>query len=457
MPNDGRGADASSSPPRLPPAAYLSHLLVPLSLLIDSLRAMLAHESGTTEKYIIAIASVWLVTGLGAWALADDRDRFLRRMTGPLLTFYGLLGCLILLELAVRFRQEHFDRAPLFFKPGTKIVLDLTPWKMPGLGSVVTFTINQLGLRGPMPPRRDSHAYKIITVGGSTTECGALDDSHEWPHLLMEFLNQRQRVTMVWVNNAGVSGLTAVDHLACLRRLPVLSQTDMLIFLVGANDLEAALEFDGKSTQRALERRADLFAKHAPPGVAVAGSLLKRAWLFPVLRQDVINFAVVVRGWRHRLVQGPQLTEETNVRAAGPILPLPDLGVNLREYAQRIRALESECSARHVRCVYLTQPIIDRPDLSLDDQHLLRMGKIGHAGNIVGYVSPADMETAMNAFNQVLLDVCRDDHLECYDLASDIPKNTSAFYDDFHFNIGGAHMVADFVADHLLASPFNRN
>lgn len=248
-----------------------------------------------------------------------------------------------------------------------------------------------------------------------------------------------------------------MDHLACLRRLPILRQTDMLIFLIGANDLEAALEFDGQPTQKALERRAELFAEHAPPGVAVAGSLLKRAWLFPVTRQAVINVGAALSRWRHGAVQGPQLTEQTNVRAAGPVLPVPDLSLNLKEYAQRVRALEEQCRVRHLRCVCLTQPSIYRSDLSPEDEHLLWMGKIGHAGNIVGYASSGELRIAMNAFNETLLDVCREDHLECYDLAAAIPKDTSAFYDDFHFNIGGARMVADFVADRLLTTaPFTQ-
>ena len=50
-------------------ALYLAHLLVPLVLLIDSLRAVLAYESGTTEKYVIAIASLWLVIGFAGWRI----------------------------------------------------------------------------------------------------------------------------------------------------------------------------------------------------------------------------------------------------------------------------------------------------------------------------------------------------------------------------------------------------
>jgi hypothetical protein len=161
-------------------------------------------------------------------------------------------------------KMRYFNRAVLRYPPG-KFVFDFTRWHVLGVTPKVTFTVNALGLRGPMPPQVGK-VYRIITIGGSTTECIAQDDAQEWPHLLMVELNQRQKGLPVWVGNAGVSGLTTVTHASCLRRLPVLHQADLLIFLIGVNDLAAALLFDGAPTQEVLEERAELFAEHAPTG-----------------------------------------------------------------------------------------------------------------------------------------------------------------------------------------------
>ena len=108
---------------------------------------------------------------------------------------------------------------------------------------------------------------------------------------------------------------------------------------------------------------------------------------------------------------------------------------------------------RSLRCAFLTQPSIWRADLSQSERDLLWFGKIGWRGHIHGYASAGDLARAMDAYNQTLLSVCGKDHLECYDLAAAIPKDTSAFYDDVHFNIGGARMVAQFLADRLLSAP----
>ena len=73
-----------------------------------------------------------------------------------------------------------------------------------------------------------------------------------------------------------------------------------------------------------------------------------------------------------------------------------------------------------------------------------------------GYLSAADLEKAMYAWNDALLRVCEKRHLECFDLAARIPKTTEAFYDDSHSTDRGASMYADQLAKYLLAaSPFN--
>jgi hypothetical protein len=59
----------------------------------------------------------------------------------------------------------------------------------------------------------------------------------------------------------------------------------------------------------------------------------------------------------------------------------------------------------------------------------------------------------MDTFNQELLDVCIQNSLECYDLASVVPKDTTVFYDDAHFNERGGRIIAQRLTDYLLSTP----
>jgi len=143
-------------------------------------------------------------------------------------------------------------------------------------------------------------------------------------------------------------------------------------------------------------------------------------------------------------------------RAASPVLPLPDLDTGLEEYRRRVLSLASRCRALELRCLFVTQPSMWRSDLSPAEQRLLWLGYVGRWEKPKGYISAADMARAMDAYNRTLLDVCRQNGLECYDLASQIPKDTSAFVDDAHLNEAGARLVAQNLKQYLLShSPFS--
>jgi lysophospholipase L1-like esterase len=59
----------------------------------------------------------------------------------------------------------------------------------------------------------------------------------------------------------------------------------------------------------------------------------------------------------------------------------------------------------------------------------------------------------MDMYNHAMLDVCQQSGLECYDIASLVPKDTSAFYDEMHFNEAGARLIARELKQYLLSRP----
>jgi hypothetical protein len=148
------------------------------------------------------------------------------------------------------------------------------------------------------------------------------------------------------------------------------------------------------------------------------------------------------------------------VRAKSAVVSLPDLSTGLKEYRSRLISLANRCRQINQRCLFLTQPTIWRDDLRPTEQRLLWYGYVGHidesdynGAGIKGFVSAGNLARAMNAYNQTLLDVCQQYGLECFDLASYIPKNTSAFYDDAHYNENGARLVAQALQQYLLSTP----
>ena len=73
------------------------------------------------------------------------------------------------------------------------------------------------------------------------------------------------------------------------------------------------------------------------------------------------------------------------------------------------------------------------------------------------YYTAEALARGMAAYNKRLLDICAERQVECIDLATALPKDTTVFYDDVHFNESGSKQVAQILADYLLRhAPFTR-
>ena len=72
------------------------------------------------------------------------------------------------------------------------------------------------------------------------------------------------------------------------------------------------------------------------------------------------------------------------------------------------------------------------------------------------HYSAAALAAFLKLYNEKLLQVSQQLHIECIDLAAAIPQNLQVFYDDCHFTELGAELVAGVVAEYLKARlPFH--
>jgi hypothetical protein len=438
---------------------YLGQLLPPTLIAADILAAWhiqpYAPSRPFSDKAVLTICGFWIVLGAAVLLFSRDRDALLQRLRKPLLGLWTVYSCLIIGEFVLRTFFMPVTNGAALRPPRTQSEFRPSDLGIPVAG-VSTFSVNEIGLRGPSEPSEDRGAYKIITIGNSTTEDEAQDDTREWSHLLMQELNERQSNLRVWVANAGVSGHTAVHNLEVMKDLPVFSRVDAVILVLGQMDMGATLSFRGQPTDQFLEEdAASLRRSILSRGVAVFDRPYYKGSRLYVLGKQTFT-PILKRLVKESVVQTQiPLSEWRRLRAIAPILPLPDLSIGLAEYRQRIISLADQCAILKVRCIFATQPTLWRSTLSTDEQALLWGGRLGawHGDQNAGYLSAADLERAMRAWNAALLKVCAEKHLECFDLAARIPKTTEAFYDDSHSTDRGAEMYAKQLMEYLLSKP----
>ncbi|MCD4747212.1 MAG: SGNH/GDSL hydrolase family protein [Bacteroidales bacterium] len=366
----------------------------------------------------------------------------------------ALLLCEAVLRLAVPslFNSDYYIRTPdlkKVFKPNHGI--------MPGVSGESVFIINSQGIRGD--ELTSSHTYKIIAIGGSTTECLYLDQSETWLYLLQETINKNVCNQNVWVGNAGISGRTTRHHLIALQYLPLKElKIDAIIFLIGINDFTKRLSRNMHYETNFLEKpkvREKLIAETFIGGNQPDpdAPFYKKTAIWHLLRKT-----------KQQIFQGNVQDEtgkiyitwrEHRQNAAKILNELPDLSSALKEYAENITKIIDIAKKKSIRLIFITQPTMWKPDMPDNLKNLLWLGGTGDFQNKIGqpYYSVEALAKGINAYNDVLLRICREKNVECFDLASILDKDTSVFYDDVHFNESGATKVAKALSEYMLMRP----
>lgn len=372
-----------------------------------------------------------------------------------MLLCFSLGATLLLCEAVLQFSRHSAQRKGYFpWPPGLKAVFKPSPDIMPGISGESRFIINSQGIRADeLTPQ---HAYRILAIGGSTTECEYLDQSEIWPYLLQEKLNRNSPNRQVWVGDGGVSGLTSRHHLVAMQHLPLKEmKIDVVLLLVGINDLTRRLSHEKDYDPDYLNdsgAREELMAQTFTGTYNSYSNdpLYKRTATWQLLRRVKMRMTgkhfedqsgKVYTTWREHRRHASEIRNE-----------LPDLSSALEEYARNINRIIDLSQEKAIRLILITQPTMWRPDLPQDLSDLLWLGGVGdfQVDDHAPYYSLAALEKGMKAYNETLLRVARERRIECLDLASMLEKDSTVFYDDVHFNESGSRKVAEALSRYLI-------
>src|SRR5581483_5305120 len=119
-----------------------------------------------------------------------------------------LLLCTALSAVALEGALRVLWPAPTVYRalwPGLHVILH--PQHSPGVAGPSVYQVNSMGVRGREFGPVRSKEYRILCIGGSTTEGPVNDQSRTWTSLLERHLDRWADGRRVWVGNAGRSGL----------------------------------------------------------------------------------------------------------------------------------------------------------------------------------------------------------------------------------------------------------
>lgn len=291
------------------------------------------------------------------------------------------------------------------------------------LDAHVVHTKNSLGFRGPEPPADFGTWLTLVAVGGSTTECYYLGDGKTWPERLAANLEGDFR--QVWVDNAGLDGHSTFGHLLLTRQVLAGLQPKVAVYLVGLNDMftDAPHEVDqvhlDSSTILANSSAIaatilNLYRWKKTQAIEGLGAMPK-----PVALRDRPSYAMP-----------PGVAEQLG-REQEP---------RLAAFRSRLDEIVALARAHQIEPVLVTQPTL--------------LGGVDARTGLDTTVMQVDVwETVNGAFawslleryNDVTRQVGRNHGVLVVDLARLLPKDSTYFYDFFHFTNEGADRVGAIV------------
>ena len=295
------------------------------------------------------------------------------------------------------------------------------------LDAHVVHTKNSLGFRGPDPPPDFDRWLTLVATGGSTTECFYLADGKDWPARMAAQLAGKLR--RVWVDNAGLDGHSTFGNLLLTQQALVPLHPKVVLYLEGVNDMftDAPRNFD-----RLRLSPLGWLADHS----ALVGTLVD-LWQWRQTRRIVDLGAmpkpVALRDRPHRALPA----------AAAERLWSAQDG-RLAAYRKRLEELV-ELDRRHgIEPVLLTQPsLLGGVDLRTGiDTRTIQV-------EIWETVDGAFAWRLLERYNDAMREVGISRGVLTIDLAHALPKDSTYFYDFFHFTNQGADRVGALAAEAL--------
>ena len=374
-------------------------------------------------------------------------------MTGPRARLASaLVACGLMLVVAELVLRAWYPVPTRYYVWPPNLRVDFVPTDAatPGVTGRGRFRTNSLGLRSdePFPDARRI----VYVLGGSTAADLYLDQDEAWVALVQQGLNRAPGQPRTWVGNLARPSLASVHNLIHFDRLlPQLPHADLLVDLVGVNDLQLALKSSYLDAATPETQLAWAFALRPPDGGVWSRLATVRAVRLAWQTWRQARFGLV----QTRTAEGYARLRECRQTApvANLVDTLPPLDDALAEYRRNLRALAERARAYGAPILFLTQPALWAEHMGPAEQARLLAGGLGPIKTWCAhqrYFSPRALAEGMRAFNDVLRDVCREPGMLCRDLAAALPARAEYFYDDMHLSEAGARRVAELVVAWIL-------
>jgi len=356
----------------------------------------------------------------------------------------GLIIAFFIAEGALRIYN------PIDFRvKGDKIVLPVnkkyvikkkhSPTRPSKFDDTIIHTVNSLGFRGEEPPANFSSFLKIITVGGSTTECTFLSDGKTWTDVLAKKL--KINFKHLWMNNAGFDGHSTFGHIVLMEDYITKLKPQIVLFLIGAND--QGRDDLGEQDMEIMRNRFDFYsikgflksmANHSE--VFSLGLNFYRYWKSIEIGVEHTEFKFEI----YKKVDMNYYLSDDYIKSQKKNLQLSK--ISAQGFRRRLLKLIDISRENNIEPILITQPAF--------------------YGDFIDDVTKVDFKftefswESLEVFNDVTRQVGKENNILVIDLAREMPKSSRYYYDFLHYTNEGAEKVAEIIYNRLYPYLLNK-
>lgn len=302
--------------------------------------------------------------------------------------------------------------------------------------SLIVHKKNSMGFRGDEMPKEANQFTKIITVGGSTTECFFISEDKAWPQVLQT--EMRRNKPKIWVNNAGLNGHSTFGHLLLLKDVVLKYKPNYIYFLVGVNDMDRQdlNQFDNRMVlDKTVQMQSNGWFKNAFLTLSnhseVANLIYNISKAVKARNQKIFVDKIVQLNPKDTLIL-PEASMQKIISDQKPLLPA---------YRSRLSQLVKLCRANGIKPVLITQPLLLGEGIDPTTGTDLAKAKVSADMNGQLYWQKLEL------YNDEMRDLCQKNQIELIDLAKLLPKDSRYFYDPMHFTNTGSIRVGQILAE----------
>jgi hypothetical protein len=288
------------------------------------------------------------------------------------------------------------------------------------------------------PAAGKAPAFRVLAMGGSTTDNGEMPPGTRYTERLEELLNAEHPGLASQVANAGRDWWTSRHSLIHYGTYAREWKPHVVVVMHVINDLVRSFSPEGF----AIGEYSELYSHFYGPAITGA-----RPPSFPDLLLQTFFTIPFDADW---------YPASRYVEVDYPI----ERYVSLPRFQKNLETLVHSVHSDGAAIVLMTEPTLLKPEMGAEERAVLRFGRLFCATRVDGwrteYASSRSLAAAMAAFNDTVRRVAREQQVTLIDLAAQVPQTLEIFHDDVHYTEKGAREVARHVADGLAAEIASR-